>query len=79
MDIRWFKGLPDGAKDEDREKQILGYRNAFEALREVLEQEVQESAPNYNTASWAYKQADVNGANRMLRSILKLIDTQPKG
>ena len=79
MDIRWFKGIPDEVSEDDREKQVLGYRNAFDALREVLQREVQEFAPDYDIASWANKQADVNGANRMLRSILKLIDTQPKG
>lgn len=73
MDIRWFKGIPKDQK-EARKKELLQYRNAFDALREVLSQEVEDFSADYDCPSWSHKQADINGANRKLRSILKLID-----
>lgn len=71
MDIRWFKGELD---KEAKKKAILQHRNAFDDLRAMLEQEINDNAPDYESNSWAYKQADRNGYNRAIRSILKLID-----
>ena len=70
MQSIWFKGVKD---KEVKKKELLSYRNAFEALREVLEEQFEESVPDYKSPSWAYEQADVNGANRKLRQILNLI------
>lgn len=72
MDSRWFKGIPADAK-EKRTKEIKSYRNAFEALRELLEQLEETTKVDYDSSSWAYKQADVNGANRKLREIKALL------
>ena len=33
----WLKGL-SGSEKEKRKAEILGYRNAFDALKEILEQ-----------------------------------------
>lgn len=73
MDLRWLKDLPEGVTPEQREKEVRGYRTAFRELKEVLEKELKEYAPDYDTPSWAYKQADQNGYNRAIRSVLKLI------
>lgn len=73
MDLRWLKNLPEDVEEVDREKEVLGFRNAFRELTEVLERELKEIAPDYDTPSWAYKQADQNGYNRAIRSVLKLI------
>ena len=74
MDSRWVKGL-SGEKKEARKKEVLGYKNAFDDLRELLKdlEEEGKNPPDYSSPSWAYQQADQNGANRMLRKILKLI------
>lgn len=72
MDTRWLKGFsPD--QYEDRKKEVAGFKRAFNALIELLEKEGEDSTPDYNYPSWAYKQADVNGANRKLKEIIKLI------
>jgi hypothetical protein len=70
----WFQGKPQD-EHEAIEKRLKSYRAAFEALAEVLETVAEEqSSPNYDKPSWAYRQADVNGANRMLRRVRKIID-----
>lgn len=76
-DALWFKGIPEDGTAE-REKDLLSYRNAFDALREVLV-ELEDNTPpkaDYDSPSWAYKQADRNGANRILNRIRKLITVQ---
>jgi hypothetical protein len=75
MDHRWFKGVPSDQK-EARRKELLSYRNAFDELSQLLEEEFEESVPDYDCPSWSHKQADVNGANRKLKQILKLIKTK---
>jgi hypothetical protein len=69
----WLKGLK-GEEREKRIKEILSYRNAFDALKELLEDQYEESVPDYDCPSWSHKQADVNGANRKLRQIISLLD-----
>ncbi len=73
MDTRWLKSFtPD--QYEDRKKKVASYKNAFADLKELLEKEMEDiPAPDYNNPSWAYKQADINGANRKLKEIIKLI------
>lgn len=67
-------------RDKDaRRKEVESYRNAFEALEEILHKEfVDAPTPDYDSPSWAYKQADINGANRMLRRVLSIIDLSEK-
>lgn len=75
MDARWFKGCKTKAERDERKKEIKSYANAFDALRELIEG-FEEAAPDYNNPSWSHKQADVNGANRKLRNILKLMNVK---
>ena len=75
MDSRWFKGKTKGEAKEARKKDVQSFRRAFGELTELLKEEFEDTpTPDYNNPSWAYKQADINGANRMLRQIMKLID-----
>jgi len=73
----FVKGLKGEAK-EKRVQEIRSYKNAFNALKEILENDFEESVPDYTSPSWAYKQADVNGANRKLQQILKLLTIEEK-
>lgn len=78
MDTRWLKSFsPD--QYEDRKKEVDSFKRAFVALAELLEKEGEDTpVPDYNNPSWAYKQADVNGANRKLKDIIKLITLKDK-
>jgi hypothetical protein len=73
MDTRWTKGLT-GKDKEKRVKELQSYRIAFKELSDLLQEDFEEKAPDYDTPSWSHKQADVNGANRKLRQILKLLN-----
>jgi len=74
MDTRWFKGCKTKAERDERKKKLMSYRNAFDALREMIEGDFEEAPPDYNNPSWSHKQADVNGANRKLKQILKIME-----
>lgn len=71
MQTVWTKGYKD---KEARKKEILAYRNAFDALKEVLEKEYVPAPPSdYENPAWAYKQAHINGQNQMLERVMSLI------
>lgn len=75
MQTIWFKGL--SKEDKEKRKQfLLANAEVFELLKEVLEDNFEEHTPDYDNPSWAYKQADTNGANRMLRRVLSLIKVE---
>lgn len=79
MQAIWFKGLNTKTLREDRKKELLSYRNAFQALEEHLHQmEKMTTGADYNSPSWAYKQADQIGYNRAIQDVLKLIDIKEK-
>ena len=67
MDHRWLKG---GRTKEE----VLGYRNAMDALREILEQDFKkkESVRDYGP-DWAYRQIAVNEYNQALSDLIKFI------
>ena len=73
MDSRWFKGTRD---KEARKQEVLGYRNAFDALREILETDFKkkEAVRDYGNPGWAYQQIAVNEYNRVLEDVLNLIN-----
>lgn len=72
MNSIWTKGLHGEAKDK-RKSEVLSYRKAFEDLKAILEEHYEDGVPDYDNPSWAYAQADRNGANRKLKQIINLI------
>lgn len=73
MQSLWFKGRKTKEQKEERKKEVMSFRNAFDELRELLQEE-ETPVADYDSPSWAYKQADVNGYNRAIRHVLKLIE-----
>ena len=72
MQSIWLKGHKD--KDQ-RKKEVMAYRNAFDALREVLEQEYKKkpAVRDYEVPNWELRQVAVNEYNQCLDDLLKLI------
>ena len=72
MQTIWLKGYKD--KDQ-RKKEVMAYRNAFDALREVLEQEYKKkpAVRDYEVPNWELRQVAVNEYNQCLDDLLKLI------
>lgn len=69
----WFKGHTD--KDK-RKKEVASYRNAFDELKKVLEQEYKKksSVRDYEKPGWANQQIAVNEYNQVLEDIMKLLE-----
>ncbi len=74
----WIKGFKGDAKD-NRIKEVMNYRNAFEDLTDVIEQTLQrKDAVRDYSPGWAEKQIAVNEYNAALDDILNLIDLNRK-
>jgi len=72
----WFKGCKT-SKDKEAVSQTLhSNRESLDRLKEILEPLLKDSTPasDYDNPSWAYKQADRNGFNRAVTTVLDLIN-----
>ena len=74
MKAVWLKGLKGEARKQ-RQQEVLGYRNAFNELKQILEQEYKKksSVRDYDTPNWEYRQVAANEYNQVLDDLLKLI------
>ena len=74
MQSTWLKGLK-GQEKERRKAEVLGYRNAFDSLKEILEHDFKkkESVRDYAVPNWELRQVAVNEYNQVLEDLLKLI------
>ena len=80
MRTYWLKGhLKTPEEKEERIKTVLSYRNAFDDLRQVIDNEFRkrESVRDYGPG-WEYKQVAANEYNAALDDILKTIDLNRK-
>ncbi|CAB4138879.1 hypothetical protein UFOVP343_19 [uncultured Caudovirales phage] len=74
MQAVWLRGVKDSER-EQRKKEVLSYRNAFDDLREILEQHyVRKEAVRDYSPGWEYKQISANEYNAALDDLLNLID-----
>ena len=72
MHSAWMKGYKD---KEARRKEIMGYRNGFDELKEILERDFKkkENVRDYGDPQWIHRQVAVNEYNQALDDLLKLI------
>lgn len=72
MDVRWLKSSQD---KEKRREEVLRYRNAFEDLKILLENEVVKdpSVRDYESPGWVHQQIAANERNKALQDVIKLI------
>ena len=70
----WVKGYKTEEK-EKRKSEVLGYRNAFDDLKRILEQEYKrkDAVRDYEVPNWELRQVSVNEYNQVLDDIFKLI------
>jgi len=76
MKAAWFKECKTNA-DKDKVKQVIfSQREILERLKVILEPMLRDVQPasDYDNPSWAYKQADRNGYNRAVTTVLELIN-----
>ncbi len=75
MKTIWFMDLP---KDEQEgfKKQVKAAKDVLEKLEQIVKSRIKEIvvANDYDSPSWAYKQADRNGYNRALTEIINILN-----
>lgn len=75
MHHQWFSSLPR-AEQEQRKKFIESNEKVLDIAREIVYNMIMESRTSfkdYDSPSWAYKQADNNGYVRALEDVHKLL------
>jgi hypothetical protein len=74
MKTIWFMDLP---KDEQEgfKKEVKSAKNVLDKLEQIVNSKIKEIviANDYDSPSWAYKQADRNGYNRALTEIINIL------
>jgi hypothetical protein len=75
MKLSWFSHLPRD-QQEGFKKQINSSRDVLERLIKILEDKQTEVvlSTDYESPSWAYKQADRNGYDRALTEVINLLN-----
>lgn len=70
----WVKGLRAEAK-EKRIKEVMGYQNAFDELKKILEKEFKKKpcVRDYEIPNWEIRQVAVNEYNQAVDDLIKLI------
>ena len=74
----WWYRLQKTEEDKNSVKQLVNNsKNLLKILSELIEEDIKSleriSSDDYDSPSWAYKQADRAGQLRTLRKILDLI------
>lgn len=76
MKASWFKECKTQEDKEKVRKLLYSNKEGFDRLKDILEPMLKEALPtaDYDSPSWAYKQADRIGYNRALTTVLELIN-----
>ena len=76
MKAAWFKDRKTKKEKEAVAQTLQSQREGLDRLKEILEPMLKDTTPaaDYDSPSWAYKQADRNGYNRAVTTVLDLIN-----
>jgi hypothetical protein len=76
MKSHWFKQCKTKEDKEKVKQSLLSNQDSLLRLEVILESLLKESpsSADYDSASWAYKQADRIGYNRALNQVLDIIN-----
>ena len=81
MQHQWFSSLPK-AEQEEFKKLVLGSQKVLDKLSEICYNTIKNgespSTSDYDSPSWAFKQADRNGYMRAYREIISLLNISDK-
>lgn len=74
MHAKWLKKAKTENERQARQREVKSFKPAFDEILELLESLEEENlVADYDSPSWAYRQADRNGANRKLAEIRKIL------
>jgi len=76
MKAAWFRNCKTKQDKEAVAQKVMAQRESLDRLKEILEPMLKDTTPaaDYDSPSWAYKQADRNGFNRAVTTVLDLIN-----
>lgn len=76
MKAQWFKECKTKEEKDKVKQTIFSNRESLDRLKEILEPMLKDTPPtaDYDSPSWAYKQADRIGFNRALNQVLDIIN-----
>ncbi|QBQ72714.1 hypothetical protein CRP5_gp48 [Roseobacter phage CRP-5] len=76
MKAAWYKECKTKDDKNKVRQTILSNRESLDRLKEILEPMLKDTPPtaDYDSPSWAFKQADRIGFNRALNQVLDLIN-----
>jgi hypothetical protein len=76
MKTAWLKDCKTKKEKEAVNQVLQSNRESLDRLKEILEPMLKDNTPaaDYDSPSWAYKQADRNGFNRAVTTVLDLIN-----
>lgn len=78
MQTQWFNNLPK-SEQEDFKKTVLASQVVVDRLKEMCYNKIKnEEVSDYDTPSWAYKQADRNGYVRAYKELITLLTFSDK-
>lgn len=73
---QWLAGLPS-AEREGFKKEVLSSKKVLDKLKEMLynigEGKRESVLHDYDSPSWAFKQAHINGEVAMIKAVIELI------
>lgn len=80
MQMRWFSHLKDPKDKAAFKEYIQGSQKVLDRIKEICYNSIkngeQSKESDYDSPSWAYKQADLNGYLRAYQEILSLVDIE---
>jgi len=74
MKTIWFMDLPKDEQDGFK-REVKSAKNVLDKLEQIVQNRIKQIVitDDYDSPSWAYKQADRNGYNRALTEIINIL------
>ena len=72
----WVSGIKDKEERESFKKRLLSNQDIWEKLEKIIVERIESLEPDihdYDSPSWAYRQAHVNGKREALLDLLDII------
>jgi hypothetical protein len=76
MKLDWIKNLKTPQEKEAFRREFESAQKVLDRLEEILYNYIRESesiVDDYDSPSWAYRAADVNGQRKALKKVISLI------
>jgi hypothetical protein len=83
MQTQWFRKAKSPQQRDEIKQIVLGSQKALDILAEICYNTIQESesrriSDDYDSPSWAHKQADLNGYIRAYKEMSRLLNVSDK-